>query len=224
MAFMAALPFMAAAAGSFLSYRGQEDTNQSNMDIAREQMKFQERMSSSAYQRSVADMKAAGINPILAYSQGGASSPSGASATMQNAVAPAMSSAMDALRLKFEIDNMRAQNEKTRSDTDLNRALAVSAKSDAVLKNNSALVAANQAKNLAAQFPAIVADSTFGTSAYTSAGRIGSSVLNSLRSDTNSAVSANRGSSFIDSIASRFLGHRMTRQEYDAKMKKARSY
>lgn len=41
---------------------------------------WQEQMSNTSYQRAVKDMKAAGINPILAYQQGGASTPGGSTA------------------------------------------------------------------------------------------------------------------------------------------------
>lgn len=77
-------------AGASSSARGVEQMNAANLQIAREQMSFQERMSSTAHQREVADLRAAGLNPILSATGGaGASTPLGAAIPMQNTQAQA---------------------------------------------------------------------------------------------------------------------------------------
>ena len=90
---------LALALGSaIISNQGAESRNDAQIDQSNAQMGFQSNMSNSSYQRAVQDLKGAGLNPMLAYSQGGASTPSGSMADVQDTLTPAVNTANQVFR------------------------------------------------------------------------------------------------------------------------------
>lgn len=138
--------------GAYLGYRGQKDANEMNYRIAKEQMQFQERMSNTEWQRGIADMKAAGINPLMAVFKGGASSPPGASAHMENELAiPAASarSVGDRIAQLVQLKKVEADTRLTNAEAEIRENTA---KWSAMSAEEQAKQVIIQTNNLAQDF------------------------------------------------------------------------
>lgn len=143
----------ASIGSSLIGSAGQLWANKQNAGMSKRQMDWQERMSNTAHQREVADLRAAGLNPILSATGGsGASTPSGSVARAENPTKDFSRDVFSAVQLK------EIQKEQLKNDTELKNSNTLLNTQNAQLASEQAkLVAINQ-KVATAQEAAILAD------------------------------------------------------------------
>ena len=112
-----------AVIGGIANAFGSHRANRNNRKEAARNRQFQERMRNTQWQSAVADMRAAGLNPALAYGQGGNAAPGGAQASPhENVVSSAMQGAMFKKQFDMLKSNAKKAEEEART-TEFNRKL-----------------------------------------------------------------------------------------------------
>lgn len=121
-----------AAYGMFSGARGANQANSQSIRMMQDQESYNWTMSSTQYRRGVADLIGAGLNPMLAYSNGGAASAAASQpAPYQNPAVAGTASAGQVVGMAKELASLDANIDKTKAETEIARALIPKAAAEA---------------------------------------------------------------------------------------------
>ena len=135
------------AAGSVFANRSAKHAAERQQDFsaaeAARNRDWQERMSNTSYQRSMEDMRKAGLNPILAFNKGGASTPGGdsgqgAQAQVKNVMEGVTASAKEGLLMRAQLENVKADTLVKVAQSELNKSAAGASNSRSALDSATA--------------------------------------------------------------------------------------
>jgi len=132
--------------GGIMGSSAQSRANRAMIQNAREQRAWEERMSNTSWQRGVQDMLAAGMNPMLSFQQGGASTPSTTAANVipEDAMGKAVTSAGGALASGIAYSQGLANIKKTLAEAESAQADARVKSAEAPHRASNAEAAVNQ--------------------------------------------------------------------------------